>query len=52
MARWPVWNSLKVALLSLRTVIEHSDDLARLHVLRGISVLLVKGKDSVEFNSG
>lgn len=50
--RWPVWNNLKVALLSLHTVVEHSDDVARLQRLRGVRVLLVKGKDSVGANSG
>jgi len=52
MPRWPVWNSLKIALLSLHTVVEHSDDLARLKVLRGIPVLLVKGVESTGVNSG
>jgi pimeloyl-ACP methyl ester carboxylesterase len=52
MPRWPVWSSLKTALLSLHTVVEHSDDLARLQALRHKPVLLVKGKDSVGANSG
>jgi pimeloyl-ACP methyl ester carboxylesterase len=52
MPRWPVWNSLKTALLSLHTVTEHSDDIARLQSLREKPVLLVKGKESVGFNSG
>lgn len=52
MPRWPVWNGLKTALLSLHTVVEHSDDLARLQLLREKSVLLVKGKDSTPDNSG
>jgi pimeloyl-ACP methyl ester carboxylesterase len=52
MPRWPVWNQLKIALLSLRTVIEHSDDLARLQLLRDKPVLLVKGKDSTRDNQG
>jgi len=52
MPRWPVWYSMKIALLSLHTVIEHSDDLSRLQALRDKPVLLVKGKDSVEVNSG
>lgn len=50
--QWPVWNRLKTALLSLHTVLEHSDELARLKSLRNIPVLLVKGRDSVGFNSG
>jgi pimeloyl-ACP methyl ester carboxylesterase len=52
MPRWPVWNSLKTALLSLHTVVEHTDDEARLQLLRGKPVLLVKGKDSVGGNAG
>jgi pimeloyl-ACP methyl ester carboxylesterase len=52
MPRWPVWNQLKTALLSLHTVIEHSDDVARLQLLRDIPVLLVKGKDSTKDNQG
>lgn len=52
MPRWPVWNQLKIALLSLHTVIEHSDDLARLQLLRDKPVLLVKGKDSTIDNQG
>ena len=52
MARWPVWNQLKTALLSLHTVIEHSDDLARLQLLQDLPVLLVKGKDSTKDNQG
>ena len=52
MPRWSVWYSMKTALLSLHTIVEHSDDLARLQVLRDKPVLLVKGKDSVEGNSG
>jgi pimeloyl-ACP methyl ester carboxylesterase len=52
MPRWPVWNQLKTALLSLHTVIEHSDDLTRLQLLRDKPVLLVKGKDSTVDNQG
>ena len=52
MPRWPVWNQLKTALLSLHTVIEHSDNLARLQLLLDIPVLLVKGKDSTRDNQG
>ena len=44
--QWLTWNSNKVVLLSLRTISEHSDDLARLKVLRRKPVLLVKGRDS------
>lgn len=50
--QWPIWSSLKITLSSLHTVMEHSDDLVRLGVLRGKPVLLVKGADSVGFNSG
>ena len=50
--QWPVWNSLKTALSSLHTFIEHSDDPARLKALYGKPVLLVKGADSTGFNSG
>lgn len=50
--RWPVWNKLKTALLSLHTVVEHNDDLSRLQVLRNVLVLLVRGRDSVGFNFG
>jgi pimeloyl-ACP methyl ester carboxylesterase len=52
MPRWPMWNQLKIALLSLHTVIEHSDDLARLQLLRDKPVLLIKGKDSTRDNQG
>lgn len=52
MPRWPVWNSLKTALLSLSTVVSHTDDLDRLKALLGKPVLLVKGKESVGANSG
>jgi len=52
MPRWPVWNSLKIALLSLHTVIEHSDNLSRLKALRDVPVLLVRGRESVGFNAG
>lgn len=44
--QWSTWNSNKVVLLSLHTISEHSDDLARLQVLQGKPVLLVKGRDS------
>ena len=52
MPRWPVWSALRTALSSLHTVVEHTDDLARLRLLRDKPVLLVKGKDSVGGNSG
>jgi pimeloyl-ACP methyl ester carboxylesterase len=52
MPRWPVWSSLRTALSSLHTVVEHTDDLARLQLLRDKPVLLVKGKDSVRGNAG
>ncbi len=44
--QWPVWNMLKTGLPSLHTIGEHTDDLARLHVLRDVPVMLVKGADS------
>jgi pimeloyl-ACP methyl ester carboxylesterase len=50
--QWPLWNTLKIALLSLHTVVEHEDDIQRLRVLREIPVLLVRGRDSVGFNAG
>jgi pimeloyl-ACP methyl ester carboxylesterase len=50
--QWPVWNRLKMAFLSLHTVIEHTDDLGRLQVLRNVPVMLVRGRDSVGFNFG
>ncbi len=52
MPRWPVWNRLKAALLSLHTVIEHDDDLARLKRISDKPILLVKGKDSTPENVG
>jgi pimeloyl-ACP methyl ester carboxylesterase len=52
MPRWPVWNDLKTALLSLHTVVEHNDDLARLKRIKDKPVLLVKGKDSTPDNAG
>jgi pimeloyl-ACP methyl ester carboxylesterase len=52
MPQWPTWNSLKIALLSLHTVIEHTDKLERLKRLSGIPVLLVRGRESMGFNSG
>jgi pimeloyl-ACP methyl ester carboxylesterase len=52
MPRWPVWNELKTALLSLHTVIEHNDDLTRLKRISDKPVLLVKGKDSTPDNAG
>jgi hypothetical protein len=33
-------------------VVEHEDDVKRLELLRGIPVLLVRGKESVGFNAG
>lgn len=50
MPRWSTWNSLKISLLGLHTVLEHRDDPARLRSLRSVPVLLVRGKDSVGFN--
>jgi pimeloyl-ACP methyl ester carboxylesterase len=50
--RWPVWNELKTVLLSLHTVFEHSDDLARLQLLHNKPVFLVKGKESTKENQG
>ena len=52
MPRWAVWNELKTSLLSLHTVIEHSDDLERLQRIGDKPVLLVKGKDSTPNNAG
>lgn len=52
MPQWPVWNKLKIAFLSLHTVVEHSDDLGRLQVLRNVPVMLVRGRDSTGFNFG
>ncbi len=52
MPRWPVWNELKTALLSLHTVIEHADSLNRLKRISDKPVLLVKGKDSTPDNAG
>jgi len=51
MPRWSVWNTLKIALLSLHTVAEHQDNVERLQALQNKPVLLVKGKDSVGANS-
>ena len=51
MPRWTVWNTLKIALLSLHTVAEHADNVERLQALENKPVLLVKGKDSVGANS-
>jgi len=50
--RWPAWNSMKTSLLSIHTVLEHRDSARRLSRLRETPVLLVKGRDSVGFNSG
>jgi pimeloyl-ACP methyl ester carboxylesterase len=52
MPQWHTWNSLKIALLSLYTVIEHMDKLERFKRLAGIPVLLVRGRESRGFNSG
>jgi pimeloyl-ACP methyl ester carboxylesterase len=52
MPRWAAWNGMKTALLSLHTVIEHSDNLERLQRIRDKPVLLVKGKDSTADNAG
>jgi pimeloyl-ACP methyl ester carboxylesterase len=51
MPRWPVWNSLKISLLSIHTVAEHTDNIEKLKTLLDKPVLLVKGKDSVGANS-
>ena len=48
--RWPLWNSLKIALLSVHTVIEHDDKISRLRLLERVPKLLVKGKGSVGEN--
>ncbi len=52
MPKWPVWNELKMALLSLHTVVEHTDSLDRLMRISDKPVLLVKGKDSTPDNAG
>ena len=52
MPQWPTWNSLRIALLSIHTVIEHMDKLERLKRLAGIPALLVRGRESRGFNSG
>ncbi len=52
MPRWPVWNDLKLSLLSLHTVAEHNDDLMRLKRISNKPILLVKGKDSTSDNAG
>ncbi len=52
MPRWAVWNGMKTSLLSLHTVIEHSDNLERLQRIGDKPVLLVKGKDSTPDNAG
>lgn len=52
MPRWPIWNSLKVALKSLNTVFDHQDEISRLSRLSDVPILLVKGRDSVGLNSG
>jgi pimeloyl-ACP methyl ester carboxylesterase len=52
MPRWPLWNELKIALLSLHTVIEHNDELTRLKRISNKPVLLIKGKDSTPDNTG
>ncbi len=52
MPRWAVWNEMKTSLLSLHTVIEHSDSLDRLQRIRDKPVLLVKGKESTPDNAG
>lgn len=49
--QWPTWNNLKRALLTLHTVIDHSDDPARLKLLRDTPILLVKGRDSKGANA-
>ncbi len=52
MPRWSTWNSLKISLLGLHTVLEHRDDPARLRNLRNTPVMLVRGKESAGFNHG
>ena len=52
MPRWTVWNELKMSLLSIHTVMEHSDDPARLQIIRNKPVLLIKGKESTPDNQG
>lgn len=51
-SQWIVWNSHKAALSSIHTVVEHTDDVRRLKLLRNTPVLLVKGKDSIGINAG
>lgn len=50
--RWSVWSSMKTSLLSLHTVTEHKDRVERLAILRGIPILLVRGRESTGFNHG
>ncbi len=52
MPRWPIWNDLKIALLSLHTVIEHDDNLQRLKRISNKPILLVKGRNSTTDNAG
>ncbi len=52
MPQWEIWNALKNVLLSLHTVLEHTDNIARLHTLSEVPVLLVKGIDSTGANAG
>ncbi len=49
---WSVWNTMKIVLLSARSVIEHTDDVKRLQILKDTPVLLVRGRESTGFNSG
>jgi pimeloyl-ACP methyl ester carboxylesterase len=52
MPSWPVWRRMRVALSSLHTVIEHDDDIRRIRSLRGVPVLLVRGRESTGLNAG
>lgn len=50
--QWQTWDSLRIALKSLHTVLDHSDEVEKLRRLKGIPILLIKGRDSTGFNSG
>ena len=50
--RWPVWSLMRVALSSLHTVLEHTDDIRRIRSLRDVPVLLVRGRESTGLNAG
>lgn len=49
--QWPVWNKLKRALLTVHTVMEHTDGPTRLKLLHKTPTLLVKGRDSKGANA-